>query len=264
MNPTLEQLARYITQELERGIPESTLRAALMQHGWTEDWVTAALRVAKQSPVSAQAPAQQLLAPIQTDFAPQVKQSQPVMPPAQLPPARPQPTVGAISEEPTPSRSKAYALLSIIAIVLITIGVGAYLIVNGINKAETARQARDADRRADLAILLSDLSDYYVEHSAYPTYTQLGNQAFLSENGFDSKSIEDPQWSAVEGACVKDEKPIPAKLPTAHCYSYNATTPEESECNNEDIKCTRMTLTIMLEKEKEPYAVTFEKNSEVE
>ena len=48
MNPTLEQLAKYIAQELERNVPDATLHRSLREAGWTDEWISAALAMAKQ------------------------------------------------------------------------------------------------------------------------------------------------------------------------------------------------------------------------
>ena len=48
VNPTLEQLARYFAQELDRGVPESSVYASLRAAGWTAEWLNAALAIAKQ------------------------------------------------------------------------------------------------------------------------------------------------------------------------------------------------------------------------
>jgi hypothetical protein len=259
MNPTLEQLARYIAQELERGIPESTIRAALIQHGWTTDWVDAAVRIAKQQPTPyrGQSMAQATALP-----QPQASPRQAWVQPQASPPAQP-PETNDLPDEPIRNRTRAFIILAVILSIFIAIGVGAYMIVNGLNKAEIARQRRDATRREHLSLLLNELSDYYVVNSSYPTRDQLNNKEFLEQNGFEAKVTQDPLWTAAE-TCTKDGRPQFTESPTLHCYAYESTTSEESVCDNKATPCARMKLTMLLEKQKQPNVVIFDQNSEID
>ncbi len=265
MNPTLEQLARYIAQELDRGIPESTIRTALLQRGWTVDWVDAAFRLARQQSAPFQ---QQSMAPRSAEAAtalpqPQTRPTQTWVQPMQSQP--PQVPSGSrdVIEEPAPNRTRAFIILSIILVLFVAIGIGAYMIVNGLNKAEMARQQRDRARKEHLSSLLNDLSDYYVAHNSYPTRDQLNDTSFLEKNGFDVKTIQDPLWSPND-SCTKNDHPQFSNAPVLHCYAYEPTTSEEAICDLNAHPCSRMKISMILEKEKQPNVVIFDQNSEVD
>ncbi|HEX8762998.1 MAG TPA: hypothetical protein VF733_04560 [Candidatus Saccharimonadales bacterium] len=269
MNPTLEQLAQYIAQELSRGIPESTIRAGLIQRGWTTDWVDAGIRVARQQAMALQnqTNSPQYMPPAQPSASQSTWQaSRGLSLPAEQP-AQPQPShenQDIIVEKPAQNRTRAFLILGIILIVLIAIGAGAYFIVNSLNRAEKARLDRDARRKEHLSLLLNELSDYYVANSTYPTKQQLDDPQFLRDNGFDARTLQDPQWTAADVACTKDGKAVFAVNPTIHCYSYESTTSEEGFCDNKDTPCVRMKITILPEKQKQPDVVIFDQNSEVD
>ncbi len=265
MNPTLEQLARYIAQELDRGIPESTIRTALLQRGWTADWVDAAFRLARQQSAPLQ---QQSMAPRFPETAtalpqPQARPTQTWVPPTQPVQPRVAPPTRDIAEGPAPNKMRAYIILAVILILFVAIGVGAYLVVNGLNKAEMARQQRDVIRKEHLSLLLNDLSDYYVAHNSYPTRDQLNDTAFLEKNGFDAKAMQDPSWSPTD-PCTKNDHPQFSSTAAFHCYAYEPTTSEEAICDLEAHPCSRMKLTMILEKQKQPNVVIFDQNSEID
>lgn len=265
MNPTLEQLARYIAQELDRGIPESTIRTALLQRGWTADWVDAGFRLARQQSAPYQ---NQSMAPRYAENAtalpqPQARPAQAWVSPQRPPQPQVPPESRDIIKESAPNRVRAFIILAIILIVFVAIGVGAYIIVNGLNRAEMARQARDATRKQHLSLLLNDLSDYYLAHNSYPTRDQLNDMAFLEKNGFDAKAVQDPSWSPAD-PCTKNGRPQFSNTPTLHCYSYEPTTSDEAICDNKTQPCARMKLTLLMEKEKQPNVVIFDQNSEID
>lgn len=257
----MEQLAHYIAQELGKGVPESTLRTSLKQRGWTDDWIAAGFRAARQSVNPGLIPDALLPQPGMVSPAPATQPLQIQPQPRPLPAPR---SDDEIIHQPYVNRKKAFIKLGIIGLVLVTIAVGAYLVLTMLKNAETQRQLRDAARKQDLSVLLSDLSDYYVAHNSYPTREELGDAAFQKNNGFASESLVDPGWSADNSTCVKDGKPSLVASPAPGCYGYQAISSEGAVCDNKENPCKRMRVTMTLEKEKEPYKVTFDQNSEIE
>jgi len=290
MNPTLEQLAHYAMQELERGVPESTLRIALLQNGWTMDWVSAAFSAAKQrampatnqltmpavQPLMSQ-PAQRPLVserPVVEEL-PEPQPEQPPVQPRVVSAPSPIATVQAPAQNflaeatpnflaPKPKRPINFKKLLLVAVVflsLLFVAAGIYRINATIQTASQQRTVRDEERRDDLAVMLSTLSDYYVAHSSYPTRDQMNDAVFLQANSFGANSIKDPKWPA--DACIKDNKPVFTQIATPSCYAYKATTSSGADCNNGSKPCTRIKLTISLETGNKQYAVTFDKNSQL-
>lgn len=258
MNPKLEQLAGYVTQELERGVPESTLYAYLRQSGWTVEWISAGISIAKQQIMH---PHDQLTMPaVQSPF-PSARQQRPLSPARPVFAARPQ-----LAQKPRrPLNPKKPLLILVFILAAITIGLGTYRIITGMNEAAVQRIIQDADRREDLSVLLSNLSDYFVTHKSYPTRSQLNDSAFLQKNGFSSDSITDPVWSDGVKACTKNGKPSLAGVATARCYSYEVMAEKEGDiCNNGSVPCVKVRVIISLEAEKQTYAVTFDKNTQVD
>lgn len=264
MNPTLEQLARYVAQELERGVPESTLYAYLRQSGWTAEWINAGISMAKQQ---AMEPSNQLTMPaVQSPF-PGTRQ-RPVAP-VRPAPMQSQPQFARKSQSQTrPKRAfnpKKPLLILVFILAAITIGLGTYRFITGMNEAAAQRIVRDADRREDLSVLLSNLSDYFVTHKSYPTRSQLNDNAFLQKNGFSSDSITDPTWSDSVDACTKDGKPSLAGVAAPHCYAYEVMAENDGDiCNNGSVPCSKVKVVISLEVSKQTYTVTFDKNTQAD
>jgi hypothetical protein len=266
MNPTLEQLARYVVQELERGVPEVTLYAALRESGWTQDWISAAFSTAKQRAMperggqmsipSVSVPQQPVAARPSTN---QPQSATPAFP-------RQRPMVTPV--RPTATRStvglKKVLLIVIAVLSVIVIGLGIYRTVIGLHHQAGQRVVRDANRREDLSVLLSNLSDYFVTHKSYPTRTQLNTPSFLKENGFSVDSITDPKWTPKEEACTKDGQAILAGTLVPSCYAYEVKTSQGGVCNNGTTPCTKVKVTIWLEADKQPYSVTFDKNTQTD
>jgi hypothetical protein len=265
MNPTLERLARYVMQELERGVPEITLYSAMRESGWTAEWIKAAISTAKQRAVPAGT--RQLNIPEVQPTAAATQLS--VQPVAKARPAQTtQPSVKRLP--PRESRSPKLlagvrrALCIVVAVLsAAVIGLSVYRAVEGIQHAAQQKVIRDADRREDLSVLLSDLSDYFVAHNSYPTRTQMNTPSFLEANGFEVDSITDPKWSPKDEACSRDGKPALAGSAVPNCYLYEVTAGKNGICNNATTPCAKTKVSIWLEVDQKTYDVTFDKNTQV-
>lgn len=266
MNPTLEQLAQYVMQELGRGVPEVTLYNDLRRSGWTVEWINAAFSAAKQH-VMPSAEGQLQIPPVQASLA-----NPPVIAPALRSKKRLRPTLPSLPRQlprlaplkkPTTDLRKALTVL-VICLAAIVIGLSIYRLLSGMERAAEERIGRDAVRREDLAALLSDLSDYYVIHSVYPTIGQMNDRAFLQQNGFQKESLSDPLWTSEAKECTKDGQPRLIAKPTNSCYAYAASSDKNTACDNAGTPCARTSVSIVLEKGDEVYTVLFDKNREVD
>ncbi len=276
MDSTLEQLARYVSQQLQHGIPEQNIRASLAQNRWTQDWIDAVFNVVRQNP-NMFAPEQ----PIQpsTPVAPMdpIRTAQPAFNPTTTYATTAQPTQAQPLIQTPASKSKKTLWVAIISVaVLLVIASGAFVLFRSLSERQGANddntsqeedqkpKTPDEKRKADLNVLLSDLADFFVTNGFYPTYDQLKGPQFVEQNPtFDTKAFADPKWSADNTACTQAGKAIMATRPTEKCYSYSVLSPEGAACDNEKVFCMRMTVVTILDDGK-PYAVTLERNTEIE
>lgn len=231
MDPTVEQLAQYIMQELGRGVPEQALRANLMQHGWSSPWIDAAFQVVQQRHWGQQ--------------------------------RAPHPTASPPGPS-LPRQRRRSKVLVVIALVFIVLAIAAALFVPRAMQAAQERAARDTARREDLAVLLSDLSDYYRTNSKYPTLAEVNDAKFRDRQGFDSGAISDPGWSTADKACTKNGRPVLSETVQPHCYAYKTNTSEGAPCNNSEAICTQMSITLLFEKGNRTSQVVFDRDNEIE
>lgn len=249
-----------------------TLFAALRESGWTQEWITAAFSTAKQRAMPATPGHMNFPAVQQAPFPPSQPQLQPVSRPVVQAQPRPQaqPLVSpfrpkpSVRPEASPPRSlgslKKILLWVIVVLSFVVVGLTIFRTINAIQHQAEQRVVRDADRREDLSVLLSNLSDYYVTHHSYPTRTQLNTASFLQKNGFSQDSVVDPKWSKSVDACTKDNQPILAGVAGANCYAYEVKADGNGICNNGSTPCTKVKVSIWLEVDKQIYSVVFDKN----
>lgn len=256
MNPTLERLARYAEQELSRGVPESTLQADLSQSGWTADWITAALRLARQRVMPDE---NALTIPqVQPHFIPPAPRPMPVQRQPQSPPLK---VVTPKKVKKPAFPIKKFMLIVVGILTLAFVAALTYRVNITVQQKNQQRVLRDEERRNDLAGMLNGLSDYYVLKSSYPTDKQMADTKFLQENDFTEEIISDP--SSPTEACNNNGQPKLANDPAPGCYSYKALTSKNEACDNKQKQCTRVKVSITLEEGKKLYAVTFDKNIQV-
>lgn len=239
MDRALSQLVQYISQQLEQGIPESTIRESLAVHGWTPEWIEDGFRETKRYAETNHPTLPSPLSPKSTPGLSSIETSRPQIP------WKPILLVIAV------------ATLIGLAIIIIP------LIAASIAKPKLERAQHDLERKHNLNIILTDLADYYVANKKYPTLDELTAADFSAKNpDFDTKAAVDPQWSISQKACTKDKKAVFAKEPTVGCYAYMPTTSEGQPCNNSDKSCTRMKIIVMLEKDNTPYSITLDQNTQ--
>jgi hypothetical protein len=284
MDSTLEQLARYVYQQLQQGVSEQNIRAALAQNRWTPDWIDAVFNVVHQNPNMFNAPAIQPLKRSENlkattadpQSTPEISRSaNPVFP------TRPgRPNKSATKKK---SNTKRKLLITAVLVVLLGLMTGTYFLMHQKDKAGNTQstgsttntpanqdkkeeekklaKSPDEERKDDLNTLLSNLADYYVAHKMYPTYDALKSKAFADQNkDFDTTAFADPKWSADNLACTEGDKAILAAKPTPGCYAYGATSSDGAACDNQKVFCTRITVTATLDNGAD-YHIILDKNT---
>lgn len=274
MDPNLQQLAQYVSQQLRQGVPEQDLRAAMAHNKWTQDWINAAFNVVRQNPgayglVTAQQP-----------FPTSTPRQLPIAQPAYAEAPSEESTKEAEPETPKQKKerkpiSKRFWIILASIIVFLGISIGAYFLVKSIGDTQTAdtKQAqqeppapekpKDEQRKDDLNTMLSNMADYYVAFRYYPTLTWMRDPNFLSQSkNIDNSAFADPAWTSAD-PCNAENKAILADKPVPHCYSYQATTQDGAACDNAKVFCTKVKLTITMD-DGTPYTVTLHANMQVE
>lgn len=107
---------------------------------------------------------------------------------------------------------------------------------------------RNNQRQTDIDVTQSQLETYYAQVDRYPTLAQINDAAWRAESmkGLRDDALQDPGW-AKDGMCSKNEKPTLAEGPTKQCYSYQVSTSDGSQCDNDKSICGKYTLTATLE-----------------
>lgn len=242
MDRALSELVQYISQQLEQGIPEHTIRESLKTRGWTTEWIESGFRETKKYTEATRPTLPSPLSPASTkkQYPNQNSRLTRVQVPWKL-------VIILVSS----------AILIGLAIIIIPI------ILTSLAKPRLERAGRDTERKHSLNIILTDMADYFVAHKKYPTLTEVNAGDFAAKNpDFDAKAIVDPEWTINQKACTKDAKVIFAERPAIGCFAYLPTTSEGMPCNNDDKPCTRMKVTVMLEQDSKPYAVTLDQNTQ--
>lgn len=282
MDSTLEQLARYVYQQLQQGVSEQNIRAALAQNRWTPDWIDAVFNVVHQNPNMFKAPAIQplkrpeALKATAIDPQPIPEASKPAKPTFPIRPGRSGKSVGKKK-----GNTKKLLLITAVLVVLLGLMTGAYFLMHQKDsktktpvpttnvpavqneKKEEKKPAKSPDeaRKDDLNTLLSNLADYYVAHKMYPTYDALKSKTFADQNqDFDTTAFADPKWAADNTACADGDRAILAAKPTPGCYAYGATSSDGAACDNQKVFCTRITVTSTLDNGAD-YHIILDKNT---
>lgn len=242
MEKALSELVQYISQQLEQGIPEHTIRDSLKTHGWTPEWIERGFQETKKYAETTRPTLPTPLSPPTSGKKYSRNGSKPVR--VQVP-------------------WKLVAILVSSAILIALAIIVIPIILTSLAKPGLERAQRDIERKHSLNIVLTDMADYFVANKEYPTLTEVSAADFAGKNpDFDTKAIVDPEWSIAQKACTKDKKAIFAERPAVGCFAYLPTTSDGLPCNNDDKPCTRMKITIMLEQDNKSYSVTLDRNSQ--
>jgi hypothetical protein len=283
MDNTLEQLAQYIQQELQRGQSEQIVRDSLVQHGWTQKAIDGAFGIMQyyQSHPS-------LPQPMGSGIpAPQMTVEEPVAPArptAQQVPAQPSPLPNAqnpMDAITTPytapktakrtggGKTKALLVALVVFVVLGLVATGVWLVLSGkkdtpstkpLHTTQTKPVDKDAERKADINVILANLSDYFIAHQTYPTQTQMNDADFAQQNKLTVAAYKDPNWTAKNATCTTDGKAILSVNPAKDCYAYAVSTVDGKPCDGGAMPCTYVKVTVFTNDGK-PYSVALTQNA---
>jgi type II secretory pathway pseudopilin PulG len=100
-------------------------------------------------------------------------------------------------------------------------------------------KARDSERKSDINSMNAQFESYYVEHSYYPTYENLNDQAWRAANlsVLSPDAMQDPQGT----------EPKVASTPASSKYAYAPLGVTGQSCDNLKVPCVKYTLTATLE-----------------
>jgi len=276
MDNTLEQLAQYINQELQRGQLEQTVRDSLVKHGWTQKAIDGAFGIMQyyQSHPS-------LPQPMGSGIPdPQVKVNEPAVP-ARPTTVQSQPLPNAQSPidtvttpySPPPKKQKSgakgalLALLIVVVLGLVTAGV--WLVLSAHKKdtpstkplvTQAKPSDKDAERKSDINTIMANLTDYYVAHQTYPTITQMNDTNFTKQNKIATTAYKDPNWSDKNATCTTNGKAILAENPAKDCYAYSVSTVDGKPCDGGAMPCTLVRVTVFTNDGKQ-YTVSLIQNA---
>lgn len=133
--------------------------------------------------------------------------------------------------------------LAVVIVILCVLGTLVAVTYSGVQANN-----RNNERQADIDILQSQLEAFYAQHDVYPSLAQINDSAWRAENlkNLKENALQDPQWAAGKG-CANQQKAVLANTPTANCYAYQITAADGAACDNNQVKCGRYTLTVLLE-----------------
>lgn len=266
------ELIIYVLRQLRYGVPEPTIRQTLVQNGWPTPLIDRAFSMVQQAaphnvpPTSYDNQAQPAAQEMSLPSAQPAAEAEPTLRPA-LPPRE--------NRDKAPSKVGRRILITLVVLVLLAAAsVAGYLIYKAVKDqggksdktATTSQQPKvnnDKDRKDDLNILASKLSEYYSAKHTYPTLAQLNSGGFTSDtDGFDISKYKDPSWDSKKSICVNEQgKVIFSDARADGCYSYRVTALNGADCDADATPCTRAVLTANLEGNK-PYIIALDRNSQ--
>jgi general secretion pathway protein G len=144
-------------------------------------------------------------------------------------------------------REQGFTLIELLVLVVI---IGILLTLVGMTYSGVRAKNRNTQRETNINTLKGYLETYYAQNTKYPTLTNLNDANWRSQNlkDFDSKTLQDPQWSTSVKDCTADGKSVVSSKPDSKCYTYQVTTSDGSVCTNAaDAMCAQYTLTATLE-----------------
>jgi len=284
MDNTLEQLAQYIQQELQRGQSEQTVRDSLMQHGWTQKAIDGAFGIMQYyqshpslpQPMGSGVPAPQVI--VEEPVAPArptaqqlpVQSTQDPLQNARNPidiAATPY-TAPKAAKRDGSNKAKGLLVALIILVILGLAATGAWLVLakkdkpstKPLHTAQSKPVDKDAERKADINLILANLTDYFIAHATYPTLTQMNDADFAKQNKLTVAAFKDPDWTDKNVTCTTDGKAILSTNPAKDCYAYAVYTIDGKPCDGGAMPCTYVKITVLTEDAK-PYAVALAQNA---
>ena len=129
-------------------------------------------------------------------------------------------------------------------IVIVVIGILATLVI--VTFTGIQQKARDTKRQTDINAINSHVEAYYAQHGNYPTLTDLNTASWRATNtkGLDPEALKDPKGSA---------STLAAAAVAGTSYGYDVSDDADASCEDEELDCTKYTLTAILEGNDTPY-----------
>jgi prepilin-type N-terminal cleavage/methylation domain-containing protein len=144
---------------------------------------------------------------------------------------------------------KREAGFTLIELLIVAVIVGILATVVAMTHSGVRASDRNNARQDNIKVLQGQLEAFYAQNSQYPTFANLNDAAWRSENLKDlpQSILRDPQWSNKVKDCTAADQATLAATPTNKCYSYQVTTADGSVCDNDAAPCAQYTLTASLE-----------------
>lgn len=138
---------------------------------------------------------------------------------------------------------------TLIELLILTVVVGVLATLVAMTYSGVQVKNRNVNRQASIDTIQSHLETYYAKYTKYPSLVEINSESWRKQNlkELDQDVIGDPSWDEKNTNCTSDQKPAFANKPAEHCYSYQATTADGSECAAAEVACTQYTLTATLE-----------------
>jgi hypothetical protein len=239
------ELINYIVQELKRGVPEQSIRTALLQSGWAPGPVDRAFIMLRQGDLSTpQTTAGAELPTVSGANAAsytQVTSEKPVVLPIQ-----------------SKQKTTHWPLIIVLCMLLGAGSIAAFYF----SRQDTAPKVTNYDttRKISLDTLADKLATYYAAKNTYPTRNKINDARFANTSkGFNTNQFRDPKWNNKNTGCAQEGRAIFTELRSAGCVAYRVTAANGDDCDETKIKCTRVVLTATLQSGK-PYIVALDHN----
>lgn len=109
---------------------------------------------------------------------------------------------------------------------------------SGSSSTSTTTNAKDAERKSDLAALQTQIEAFFAEQGYYPSLDDMNSAAWLSQNlpNLDKASLQDPDGSSQTLVAA----------PAARAYAYQPADDNGASCESDDSQCSQYKLTATL------------------
>lgn len=143
-------------------------------------------------------------------------------------------------------REQGFTLIELL-IISIVVGILATLVAMTYSGVQVKN--RNANRQANIDTVQSQLETYYAQYTKYPSLTELNDAAWRKTNlkELNIGDMRDPRWNKNTKGCTANGQSGFSGKPVEHCYSYQATQADGSQCDTSGDICTQYTLTATLE-----------------
>lgn len=144
------------------------------------------------------------------------------------------------------SSQKGFTLIELVVVAVI-VGILGTLVAMTYSGVQAKN--RNAERKANVDALQSQLETYYAEQTKYPTLSELNSQDWRAKHfkSTPKATVQDPQWSEQTPECTINKQPSFASQPKATCYSYQASAADGSSCTDPAVGCAQYSLTATFE-----------------